>query len=85
MKVLIHYSLKNLNNSARSSFNRELYGYLDKSNRGKYLYKRKGILSYIPYTKLTKSVLIINKKYLNRIKTIFKKYRINYKLFQLKK
>jgi len=50
---------KEIKSTARTSFFRELYGCRDKSNYGKYVYERKGILDEIPHVQLARAVIIV--------------------------
>lgn len=59
MKTIICYSLGSIEPRLRTKFNRELYGYEDRSNHGKYKYKREGIL-HKGYKKPLDSVIIID-------------------------
>ena len=59
---LITYSTDNLNSSQRSILSKRINGYLDKSNKAKYNYKRKGIISNLPHIKVAHKTFIIRKK-----------------------
>jgi len=61
MKTLICYSLGSIEPRLRTKFHRELYGYKDKSNHGRYNYERKGILPK-GYKKPLDSVLVLRSK-----------------------
>lgn len=82
MKSIICYSLGSIEPRLRTKFNRELYGYKDKSNHGKYTYERKGILP-LDHEKPLDSVIII---YSDPKKVIahLKKYGAKYILKELK-
>lgn len=73
--TLICYTLEKTTQTQRTALNRELNGYTDHSNKGKYKYKRKGILQNIPYIKPGKSVIITKKQYKNKILKTLKKYK----------
>lgn len=57
---------------------RKLYGYNDRSNFGKYLYKRKGILSSIAYIKAKKSTVIIKREDSKILKGFLTKNKIKF-------
>jgi len=73
--VLISYTLEKTSQTQRTALNRELNGYKDFSNKGKYTYQRKGILQKIPHIKPGKSVIITKKQYKNKILKTLKKYK----------
>ena len=82
MRTIICYSLGKIDPKIRTKFNRELYGYKDKSNHGRYNYNRKGILSKTKYKKPFDSVIILNSKG-KKVIEILNKYNakfISYKL-----
>jgi len=59
-----------------TKFRRELYGWRDYSNHGKYQYDRPGMLTKIPYMNPDQSVLIIPKEHSGEILTLFARYEI---------
>jgi len=61
--ILIAFKLKeDVKSTERTRFFRELYGCTDKSNYGRYTYKRKGILGAIPHRMLVRAVVIVRKR-----------------------
>jgi hypothetical protein len=46
----------------RARFYREFYGYVDRSNHGRYRYRRKGVLSGIPHIMPARSVIVLHRK-----------------------
>ncbi len=46
----------------RARLFRQLYGWLDKSQFGKYEYEREGLLTNIPHVKLMRGVFIVRKQ-----------------------
>ena len=46
----------------RNKIRKQLWGYTDFSNSGRYKYSRKGLLSEIPHIKLIRSVFIVRKE-----------------------
>ena len=57
-KTIISYSLSGRKDALLVT--RKIYGYKDASNNGQYTYKREGILSSIPYSKLGKGVFMVD-------------------------
>jgi len=76
-QTIICYSLGSIEPKKRTKFNRELYGYEDQSNHGKYKYQRKGILSKIKHEKPLNSVIITSENPQNIIKHL-KNYKARY-------
>ena len=60
--LLIHYLRKNANANEKSQVQRLLYGYKDYSNRGSYIYQRKGILDELLHKKIDQRVILISEK-----------------------
>lgn len=76
-KIIICYSLGNIEARIRTKFNRELYGYTDRSYYGKYKYQREGILSQIKHEKPLDSVIILAENAAKVIKHL-QKYKAKY-------
>ena len=64
--------LPKLNSKERAKLFRKVYGYLDKSQYGRYEYKRDGLLEKIGYIKVIRGVFIIRKDSLNKVKTFLR-------------
>ena len=84
-KSLLLYDLKNKNNVEKTHIVRSLFGYMDKSNKGKYSYQRKGILSEFKYEKWDKSAIVVNHKDEEQVKKILKKFGIDFLIMKLPK
>lgn len=80
---LICYTLGKTSSTVRTKFKRELLGYKDHSNMGKYNYKRKGLLSKIPNYRPIRSVIIIKEKDKTKILSLLKKYKARYDIFNV--
>jgi len=80
---LICYTLEKISPTKKTQFKRDLLGYKDYSNRGKYNYERKGFLSNIPHYKPIKSVIIVKNQDESKIIMILKKYKANYQSFEV--
>jgi len=76
---LICYNIKasNISRSDTDRFLRELAGHNDKSNHGKYTYRKRGILDEIPHIKLVRSVIVVSSNKSTQIINLIKKYGIN--------
>lgn len=74
---MIIYDLKEKSNAQRSKIIQILYGYNDKSNKGQYLYKRKGLLDDLKYKKDNRTILSFSKESdLKKAVKIFKEMNI---------
>jgi len=71
---LICYTLGKASHKKRSKLKRELLGYIDKSNNGRYKYQRKGLLDDIPHLKPIKSVIITKEEDFAKVEKVLKKY-----------
>ena len=60
--------------SELNKFCREFYGYTDRSNKGKYVYNRKGFLSDVPHINPIRSLLIVKRDDADEIISFLKKY-----------
>ena len=58
-KIVVFRLLKRAGHVKTNQFCRRFYGYLDRSNRGKYMYKRSGFLDSIPHVKVIRGVVIV--------------------------
>jgi len=56
-----------LERSQRTRFFQQLYGYKDRSQYGKYFYQREGVLSYSPYIRLGRAVIMIGERDKKRV------------------
>jgi hypothetical protein len=72
---LITYSTKRLSSTERSILSKRINGYLDKSNKAKYTYKRKGLFNKLPHIKITNKAFIIRKQDFSLISKELKKNR----------
>jgi len=84
-KILICYNFEKIDPSKRKQFDRELFGTNEKSHNGKYTTSIKGYLSNKKYRKPIKSTILIEKKYLQEVIQILKKYSANFEPFELSK
>lgn len=80
---IIKFNLNKCNSAQKTSIQRALRGYIDHSNKGSYLYKRKGILNELPHHIISKSVIMVRSKDKNKILSILKDYKSSYDVFNL--
>ena len=57
-KVMFVYEFKGRTASEVGKINRQLFGYKDRSNHGKYVYWRNGLLSKIALKRLARGVIL---------------------------
>jgi len=77
--VLIAFKVfDRLSSKKAVKFFRELYGYRDRSNNGKYTYHRKGLLDYIPHVKLVRGVIITTHDNFSKITELMEKFKVEY-------
>ena len=74
MKIIC-YSQKHLKSSEQSSLQRELYGFKDISNKGKYVYRREGLLNESNHKKIFFTGIIVNDKYVKNVIQTLKKHK----------
>lgn len=76
---IICYNLKTsgLSRSDLDRFLRELAGHNDKSNYGRYNYRKRGILDDIPHIKPVRCVIVVSSKESTPIIFLLKKYTID--------
>jgi len=58
-KIIVFRLLKRVGHVKTNQFCRRFYGYLDRSNLGKYTYRRPGFLDEIPHVKVIRGVVIV--------------------------
>ena len=80
-KTMITYSLSGRKNALELT--RKIYGYKDSSNHGRYTYERKGILSKIPYEKISRTTFWVNPEDKEKIINEFMKLKLKIKVFDL--
>lgn len=80
---LVTCKKEDLNNSQRSIISKNLFGYLDKSNRGKYSYKRKGLLNLFKFVKVSNNTFIIEQKGWLKIREFLEKNKVKTKTWNI--
>lgn len=74
MAKIVTYATEKLNPTERSILSKRINGYLDKSNRARYTYRREGIITNIPHIKVTNRTFIVREKDFSFINKEIKKY-----------
>lgn len=73
--AIISFQLSGSNNHTEiNRFCRKFYGYKDRSNKGKYTYERKGILSKYPHIKIRRGLIIVRMEDTEKIIDILEKH-----------
>ena len=71
--VLVNYTLERASSKERMALQRELNGYNDNSNNGRYHYRREGVINEKGVIKLNRGVIIAESKMKNKIISLLKK------------
>ena len=80
---LITYSTNGLSSTERSILSKKINGYLDKSNKAKYMYRRDGLISKLPHIKVANKAFIIRKKDFFLVSKELKKHRVEVKSWDI--
>ena len=70
-KVLFTYDMAGMSQRERMAVRRKLFGYTDKSNMGRYSYKREGLLSKMEYECPARCCLLVGKKDAQKLERFF--------------
>ena len=81
---LVCYSAKNLAPSTKRKLYRDLYGYVDISHKGKYRYKRNGLVHRIPCKKITDSVILTTRDRSKELIKLLKEHRAETWVFDVR-
>jgi len=80
---LICYELPETKPTIRTKLHRELYGYKDVSNHGKYEYQRKGFLSKVNGQRITDAVLLVTEQHTSKLINILQKHGAKTHVFNI--
>ena len=80
---LVCYKLGDISAIQRTNLHRELYGYTDNSNHGKYKYHRKGFLEGVKHKKVLDCVIIVSNKNSIDLVKILRKYNAKISVFDV--
>jgi len=88
--VIIKFSIESRNfssNTERNRFFRELYGWkqIVTKEKKKYTYQREGLLDQIPCARIDKSMLLMQKEYVNEILNFLQEWedKVNWNVFDV--
>lgn len=79
---LVCYSLQ-ANPSKRTQLHKELYGYQDFSNHGRYKYKRQGLLQKIKGQRIIDAVIIVAEDHAKELIDLLKNYEAKVHVFEI--
>lgn len=79
---IISYSLSGRKNALEIT--RKIYGYNEFSNHSRYKYERKGILSNIPYEKISRGCFMIDPKFEKQVVSGLTKLGLKVKILHIK-
>ena len=80
---LICYQLGNVSHKIRSKFKREFFGYLDKSQNGRHIYQRDGLLSTIPHSRPIKAMVIVKNENETEVVSLLEKFNAKIKVYEV--
>lgn len=81
---VVFYSLKGLSPKQRTKASGLLFGKTQQSNYGRYSYPIPGILPEGSYFKPAKSVVVVKKRYRQKLIRFLEKYAISYRCYEIK-
>lgn len=76
--VLFTWDISIKSGKLKTKIHRELYGYTDYSQFGKYKYQRSGILTNIRHLNPTQSCIIVEEHNAQKIREFFNKYKVKF-------
>lgn len=71
---LVCYALEKTPQARRTLLHRELYGYTDFSNHGRYVYRREGLLQKIRGRRVTDAVILVAHEHAHKLLSVLKRY-----------
>lgn len=73
-KVIVFRLFKRVGHVKVNQFCRMFYGYLDRSNRGRYTYRRPGFLDEIPHVRVIRGVVIVRVEDAEKVLDFLKRF-----------
>ena len=73
-KIIVFRLLKRVGHVRVNQFCRRFYGYLDRSNRGKYSYRRPGFIDGIPHLRVIRGVVIVRTEDAGKVMSFLKEF-----------
>lgn len=80
---IITYETGGMDNSSRSLISKRLFGFIDRTRRSRYVYKRDGILAKIEHIVVTKKTIVVNIKDAEEIKKIIREFGAKVKSWKI--
>lgn len=77
MKIIC-YSIKHLTPVKRTNLQRELYGFKDISNKGKYVYQREGLLNFSNHKKIYFTGIFVDNNISKKLISVLKKHNAKF-------
>jgi hypothetical protein len=77
MKVIC-YSIRHLKPAEKTKFQRDMYGFKDLSNNGKYAYRRLGLMDSIQHEKIYYTGLSVKDDQVKRVINVLKKHKAKF-------
>ena len=77
------YTIKELDPKIRTKVRAQLYGKKQQSNYGRYHYQIKGLMAENSYIRPVKSVVIVKKRYVQKLSQFFESNRVKYRLLEI--
>lgn len=75
--ICYNFKSSNMSRNDMDQFLRELAGHNDKSNYGKYTYRKRGLLDDIPHIKPVRSVIVVSSNESTSIIKLLRRYKID--------
>lgn len=73
-----------VSSAIRTNLHRELYGFKDVSNYGRYKYERKGLIHTLSCKKITDALILTDQKKSAELIKLLKKYKAKVWIFDIK-
>ena len=73
-KIVVFRLLKRAGHVKTNQFCRRFYGYLDRSNLGKYTYRRPGFLDGIPHVRVIRGVVLVRTEDAGKVTNFLKEF-----------
>jgi hypothetical protein len=74
--IIFSYWLRGRTSRERTQFNRKFLGFTDKSQFGKYSYRREGLMSKIPHVYVSNSLFIILEEDLEKVERFCREFDV---------
>jgi len=83
MKTMFTYNMSGMGQRERMAIRRKLFGYTDKSNRGRYNYKREGLLSKVEHEMPARCCIVVGERDSRKLEAFFRENSVRYQKFTL--